>query len=96
MSNGIKSVVTSFVFVLLFASLMIYSIIQLEDIEKGTRNIKCYDRYSNEIKDLVCKETYRLDEYKELLFGTMVLVSTLCFFMSAIITMASILVRVTE
>ena len=92
MNDKLKAVLIGFVFIILFASIMIYAMIQTEDLEKGKRDVKCFDRYGNEINDLICEEEYKLDEDKELIYGIIGLLSMACFFMSVIITMAFALV----
>jgi len=88
MKDKTKAILIGFGFIILFASIMLGAEAYSEGLEKGTRDIKCYDRNNNEIYDLVCEEEYFLNEDKQLISGIIGLESMACMMMSVIITLA--------
>lgn len=87
MNDRLKAILIGFVFIILFASIMLSAAVYSEGLEKGTRDIKCYDRNNNEIYELICEEEYFLDEDKQLISGIIGLGAMACFFMSVILTL---------
>ncbi len=85
MNDRLKAILIGFI--ILFASITISAAVYSEGLEKGTRDIKCYDRNNNEIYDLVCEEEYFLDENKQLISGIIGLGSMAFMMISVIITL---------
>ena len=87
-----EPIIIGFMLVILFASIMIGVLIQSQDLEYGTRDVKCYDRNNNEIYGLVCEEEYILNGDKGRMIGIIGLGSTMRLFISVFITLAFALV----
>ena len=67
---------------LLFTAIIGYSFFLLVTTEKTIRFTECYDRYGNEIQDLICEEEIYEPEWKESIIKTQPLIFVMWLFMT--------------